>query len=269
MSAQPSPGKICRLCGVDCANRPRTRDSKGHYYCQPCFDKVNKAAQSGEPVVARPVKARGPAPSARAKSGEPDLLAELSDLESSSEAIDGGPLCESCGTPMQRGAILCTSCGFNKRIGQKLAVKIDGAAPPTSPRAASARRASRGGSSSLGGLSDKPFLFGVATLVVMLGLFLVGRASPEIAPVMGIVSNLVGTGIFIWLLIVAFREGVGHGLGCLFCPIYGLYFTFAVNSDLRLKWAYVGSLLAGVFTVVLSWDDIMSGNYLGGGGGGF
>ncbi|GMU38980.1 MAG: hypothetical protein KJ057_16860 [Phycisphaerae bacterium] len=269
MSGQPSSGKICRLCGVDCSNRPRTRDSKGHYYCQPCFDKINKAAKSGEPVVARPVKARGPAPPpARVKSDEPDLLAELSDLESGSEAVDSGPICESCGAPMERGAILCTSCGFNKRIGQKLAVKIEGVAPPTSPRAAQARRAVRSGSGSLGGLSDKPFLFGVATLVVMLGLFLVGRASPGIALLMSLVSNLAGLGITIWLLVVAFREGIGHGLGCFFCPFYALYFAFAVNSDLRLKWAYAGSILASIFIVVLSWDDIMSGNYLGAGGGG-
>lgn len=131
MSAQPSSGKICRLCGVDCSNRPRSRDSKGHYYCQPCFDKINKTAKSDEPVVARPVRARGPAPppASMMKSGEPDLLAELSDLESSSETIDRSPICESCGAPMERGAILCTSCGFNKRLGQKLAAKIDGVAP--------------------------------------------------------------------------------------------------------------------------------------------
>ncbi len=32
--------KICRLCSEDCSDRARTRDAKGHYYCQDCYAKA-------------------------------------------------------------------------------------------------------------------------------------------------------------------------------------------------------------------------------------
>jgi len=30
--------KVCVICGEDVANRPRTKDQQGRYYCNPCWD---------------------------------------------------------------------------------------------------------------------------------------------------------------------------------------------------------------------------------------
>lgn len=85
-------------------------------------------------------------------------------------------------------------------------------------------------------LSEKPFLIGVLVGVVQLGCVALSRAVPEAAPVSSGVSSLVSLGIFIWVLVRAFNEGVGTGLLSLFCFPYTLYFVFGKNDDVRLKW---------------------------------
>ena len=37
-SRQPAQGKICIRCGLDCSNRPRTKDLQGRYTCRDCYD---------------------------------------------------------------------------------------------------------------------------------------------------------------------------------------------------------------------------------------
>ena len=44
--------KICGLCGQDCANRPRTKDKRGRYFCSACYDRA----------IARKRQQRGLAP---------------------------------------------------------------------------------------------------------------------------------------------------------------------------------------------------------------
>lgn len=64
--------KLCVICREDCAGRPRTKDAKGQYYCQPCYD---DALAKKQQAAVKPVE-----PDERL-SIEPDSGDELSWLE--------------------------------------------------------------------------------------------------------------------------------------------------------------------------------------------
>jgi hypothetical protein len=42
----PAASKICRSCGIDVANQPRTKDGTGNYFCQPCWNSRIAEAKS-------------------------------------------------------------------------------------------------------------------------------------------------------------------------------------------------------------------------------
>lgn len=42
--------KICGLCGQDCSDRPRTKDPRGTYFCQPCYQRALER-QRGESIA--------------------------------------------------------------------------------------------------------------------------------------------------------------------------------------------------------------------------
>ncbi|MBN1345655.1 MAG: hypothetical protein JXQ73_23385 [Phycisphaerae bacterium] len=61
MSTQPpTVQKVCRLCGEDCAERPRVKDHKGRYYCRACYVKAwqkletRQAQEGGEDMLVKP-----------------------------------------------------------------------------------------------------------------------------------------------------------------------------------------------------------------------
>lgn len=255
MGVQSSPNKVCRICKQDVSRMARVKDAQGHYYCQPCHDEAARKIKAGEPVVAK-ARQPGPPPPPRGKPQPDDgfgMLAELADIESSAAALDAGPNCPECGAAMQRGAILCTSCGFNKQIGKKLAVKIDrGGGGPV--RKAKPKGA---GGSLLDGPFKQPYVLGLAVGVIGFGLLGAGFVSPPLALVAALASGVIGLGLFVWVLIEAFGTGVGHGLGALFCPIYTLYFALAVNTNEHLKWAYGVMVLVNVTSYAIGGNDKM------------
>lgn len=102
--ASDSSGKICVVCGTDCAGRPRVKDPRGRYYCKACYDKRRSPQQAG---------AAGRAPEI-AIEPEPSMLDEL--LEPHAGAEPGGS-CPNCGQDVPGGAVLCVNCGFNLRDG--------------------------------------------------------------------------------------------------------------------------------------------------------
>ncbi len=47
-----SASKVCVLCGEDCSNKPRIKDSHGNYYCKSCHQEAEhrKAKRDAKPA---------------------------------------------------------------------------------------------------------------------------------------------------------------------------------------------------------------------------
>lgn len=97
MSAHPpSVEKICRICGEDCSNRPRTKDRKGRYYCRECYKQASqrraaaKAKQPPHPTGAKPPPPRPKAAASVYESEDLGLLEGLAAQEGSVEAVETG-----------------------------------------------------------------------------------------------------------------------------------------------------------------------------------
>ncbi len=250
--------KICRVCGVDCSNKPRTKDSKGRYYCKACYEKVlrakkAKAAQQKQeesghaasgPPSAEPQPARAPAP---APDGRPKFEGSLLDAGPEDETfeldelIPGGEppkLCHDCGAEVPFDSVICTSCGFNFLTGRSLPTPANDADVVKKKR----RRKERSGEllgqlTTPGGLA---FLVLVAFGVLLVGSFL--HSAFILAYALAWV--LLWLVVLVWTIIAAFKEGLLHGVASLlFCP-YALVFLFVFCEDSRPKLLFATLVLA-------------------------
>jgi hypothetical protein len=177
--ASDSSGKICVACGTDCAGRPRVKDPRGRYYCEPCYDKRRSSQQ---------VSAAGASPGL-ALEPEPSILDELLGAQAGAEP---GGSCPNCGQELPGGAVLCVNCGFNLR---------DGSAVPQIVQTQATSRARSGDSA-------WPIVVGVISIVLAAGGILnfgfsfIDGLSGNIGRSIGSMVPMV---IAIWLLI----SGVG------------------------------------------------------------
>ncbi|MFU8828341.1 MAG: hypothetical protein ACNA8P_02800 [Phycisphaerales bacterium] len=112
---QLSAQKICRFCRSDVAGKPRIKDKKGRYACQPCFERV-KATQSASRVATA---------STLKDSGEIGLEVEggMIELEDSPKN-EGGLFCPECGMAVERSSVLCVHCGYSPGEGKRLQTEI-------------------------------------------------------------------------------------------------------------------------------------------------
>ncbi len=141
MSEAAATGKVCVICGQDCAGKPRVKDPQGRYSCKSCHEAaMKKAAAAPATAKAAPVKG-APRPAVKPASkpvpppmpepeAEPafdgfDNAAILEGLEASAPAAaPAGEQCPSCGMPLPGGAMVCMSCGFNRATGRAGSVKV-------------------------------------------------------------------------------------------------------------------------------------------------
>jgi hypothetical protein len=110
--------KICSVCGLDCSNSLRTRDRLGNYVCKACLDLAAAAKAANE-------RARYQAAnSAKAVSAPPPGEDDNSVILNIGVPVDA-PRCPACGVPIsKKDAVLCTSCGFDFRKGERMSVRI-------------------------------------------------------------------------------------------------------------------------------------------------
>jgi hypothetical protein len=101
-----TPTKVCIRCKRDCAGRPRTRDERGRYTCQECFDAV---------VAKAPLKIAPPPPPEPPEVDIGYLLAE--EQAAAAPVAQDTATCMQCGVLMAPGAVLCTRCGHDTRTG--------------------------------------------------------------------------------------------------------------------------------------------------------
>lgn len=126
-SRQPAQGKICIRCGLDCSNRPRTKDLQGRYTCRDCYDAMQR-----EPAIALPPASKKHAehqaePAAEADGGIYALL--LEDAIRDQARVTTSP-CPGCGHPLAADAAICTTCGYNPRTGQTVTTRKASASGP-------------------------------------------------------------------------------------------------------------------------------------------
>jgi len=116
MTIPSGASKICKACGSDCSNKPRTKDAKGNYYCKPCYDA--ELQKKREAVASAQTTRRAPTPQPASlepdlalDDGEPNLLEQL--LVEAPATAPSGMLCPSCRSSIPAGGMLCTLCGYN------------------------------------------------------------------------------------------------------------------------------------------------------------
>ena len=150
----PNPNsKMCVACGTDCANQPRMKDTRGRYFCKPCYARAVKTASAtaksgGTVVTAAPVarasaKVSDPVHQHQQKKpskyldgeeqGEYGLEATAPVVRPiSPQAISASGIqseiitCPSCTATLQAGSIICIPCGINAKTGRSIVTAEQG-----------------------------------------------------------------------------------------------------------------------------------------------
>lgn len=188
--------KRCAACGADCADRPRTKDTRGNYFCKPCFDDLLARKQRGEKIAIRVAGGRGPS-----QSRPDDALDGLAiDDDSPLASLDLGAsrtgtgvalpppvaACPRCGAGVSAGAALCVACGTDLRSGASLRTAVS-----KGPRE--------------GGVQAGPIVFGIGGILVgsigvLIGLALLAAAAVSVgSSVVTAVVAAVFALVYLWL----------------------------------------------------------------------
>ncbi len=137
MPAEQTENQNCAVCGKDTARVQRTRDRKGRYFCQPCYDKLLAEARARAGKAPREKPAAKPAAAAAGEGASArrmaDVFSELAKLERKSNAVEDHPRpCPSCGEHMEWGTVECKMCTYNVRARRRMQ-KTDYVSPGYSP----------------------------------------------------------------------------------------------------------------------------------------
>jgi hypothetical protein len=149
-------------------------------------------------------------------------------------AQDESTACPSCGAALAKGAVLCTSCGFNLRTGKRMA--------PTKPAATAGRRPAAARQSAADPWevpwykTAYPYVGLVVGLLAL--LYFLGKNNEGMKAVfLGVIAIYVLT-VHIIVAVAAFREGAGTGILTLCIPFFAIYFVFKMNENETLKILY-------------------------------
>jgi hypothetical protein len=223
--------KICRICGEDCAGRPRTKDAKGRYYCQPCYDEA-LARQ-------RAVRAEATAP--------PAVEPESVTAPDSMLDIPSVGTCPSCGRSLADEAVLCMHCGFNRQSGEQIEVQ-QVQAPTVTSGGLRERIAELGEWTEV---ISTPFGASVLTLLALWGVFGLCFLIPAF-----LIPYVLGLTALVFVMTVvtiidAFREGFLHGAAVLVFPLYQPYFVWFVTDNQWVRWLWTVTWTARLTPVVV------------------
>ena len=164
--------------------------------------------------------------------------------------------CPGCANPMPINAIICIKCGYNKKIGRRMEVvkQTGGTAIPGGHSASVEEMMSKAAEriqddkeeerkKTREGLPWWAYLIGLSVVMgfmitmMLLPQELVLRTAPYIIYGLAAIVSLYA---WVRILIIAFEEGVAHGVGCLVCTCY-----MAVYSIMR--WDRCGTLFLAMF----------------------
>ena len=139
--------------------------------------------------------------------------------------------CPSCGTPLPRGAVLCTNCGYNLATRQRtVAGRPAGLGKPKAPEYESPWYK-----------TAYPYL---AVVLLVLGvLYYLGRDNPKMMLAFVGTAALYSVTAHIIVVVAAFKESIGTGFLTLCVPFYGLYFVLKVSESDTLKVLYASAVI--------------------------
>jgi len=234
MSADPTTAaKLCTVCGIDCAGKPRIKDQQGRYICKECFDKAKQTRQTQK---SPPPAAGAPAATVAVPAdGDNSFLLAMGSKESTGTA--GTKPCPECGRAMPTNAVICVGCGFNTSTGKRLSVKV--------LKAKKEKAQGDGSKSGSMSIDDGPKVAAVI-FIIYAGCGALQFVDPMAGLIGGLVCGVIGLGIAITVLLAAFRDGIMWGLLSLFVPLVILIWVFLINDDTKLKWMVGGQILGGI-----------------------
>jgi hypothetical protein len=203
------------------------------------------AGGAGRPLGS-PLPSQGPPP------GGGDLFAEagLHTFQAGTQP------CPGCSAPLPDSAVLCVKCGYNRKLGRRMETikQVGGTLLPGGHSVTADELLQRAARTIEEDKEEerKKTREGLPVWVYGIGLiacvgFMVAMAwlPPQIALLTGgiliygiaLIVNLYSV---VRILIIAFTEGIGHGIGCLFCGLYMLVYCF-------MRWDQCGGYFLMMF----------------------
>lgn len=215
--------KICTVCGVDCSAMKRSRDAQGRYICGDCLEKARQAkvAKEGKPVVAAPGPSSGPlkvAPPALVNGVDPIL----NDLVGKSKSLEQTP-CAGCGYPMDKGAVVCTHCGFNTMTSSRTRIAVHKAPKEKAEPSLQGRKGSN------------PMVFYAISLVA------------------GLMAG--GVGAYVWANMI---ESSGRPM-----RYGGMLLSIFVGAAVYYGAQGFANALTGIYAALVALSSVLVGRYLG------
>jgi hypothetical protein len=156
--------------------------------------------------------------------------------------------CPSCGKGVNEGHVLCTSCGFNLKTGERALVSV---LKPVELKDRTERNRSGGG----GGLSGIPeWLIGAAALVLIGSLLFYAFTTEDVATlrIASSVHSLYAIVTIVSVLVLGFRDSVMTGvLLIVTCCLYALYWVFFKCESAVVKWMYGAALILSIISTIM------------------
>lgn len=222
----PSGGKLCSICGVDCTNKPRTKDEKGRYICADCIAKAKETKQ----VLANPPKPKPAPEKGLVHSGLEEDNSFLLELGGQALATEQGKECPKCGVMRTSRDILCLSCGYNFETGKQVKVKVEKAKVVREPGAPKPAGDNSGTYIALLGVLGGAIVIGVIyTMLPAKGSDIVTASTTMITLRRGFRLALSIPRFYV--AYQAWQEGSTIGFLTFLIPFYDLYYAFSISDD--------------------------------------
>ncbi len=239
-------GKICIVCGEDCADRPRIKDGRGRYACKACVEAKRGGGAAG--VVGDGDDGDGLVPLEPANAGgeaagfeDDDLLALESFSEPTASAPVEGRACPNCGVAVLPEAVICLECGTNLGDGKALKTRV-----------MKADKEPRGGGGLRVAVSPGAGAWIGAGLFVGLGVLGFGMKEPMFLYVYLGLWVVFSLATWIWSIVAAFQDReVGWGVTLIVAPficiggLLNLWYVFKESGRDNLQACYSVALVAG------------------------
>jgi hypothetical protein len=207
-----------------------------------------RAPAAPQPGLAQPLPSaapRQPATSASAFGPPPGAgggVHSLFDEVGLKQAPTGAIMCPGCAQPLPPNAVICIKCGYNTKLGRRMETVRMGA-EGSGPGGHDATTADLMNKAAISIEEDKeeerkktregaPWWVYLIGLVFSIGFIIMMMLLPRQVALMtgGVVmyglAFIVNTYAWVRVLIIAFTESVGHGIGCLICGLYFLIYCW-------------------------------------------